>query len=186
MQVTSLPNDIVATHPNAQLHGARPLHLPMTQPVATYREQRFDGRRTFELFDDRVRIAGHTQFSSEFDFAVQLSGLNPEPMRMRLRNKEFWAGTWMLLGSLIGCTVLLSAMQASYASAAFVLVAVVGAGGFALMLATARKVEFVGFQNTAGLRVLDIARAGPDAGRLDSFIELVVTHIRRATQAETV
>lgn len=187
MQVASSSNDIVETHPNAQLQGeARPLHPPMTQPVATYRERRFDGRRTFELFADRVRIAGSTQFSSEFDFAVQLSGLNPEPMRIRFRNKAFWAGTWMLLGSIIGCTVLLSAMQASYASAAFVLVAVVGASGFALMLATARKVEFVGFQNSAGLRVLDIARSGPDAGQLDAFIELVVTHIRRAAQAETV
>ncbi len=185
MQIASSSMISSGTHPNAQLHGGKLLHPRMTQPVATYRERRFDGKRTFELFDDRVRIVGSTQLSSEFDFAVQLSSLNPEPMRMRFRNKGFWAGTWMLLGSIIGCTVLLSGMQASYASAAFVLVAVIGASGFALMLATARKVEFVGFQNSAGLRVLDIARSGPDAGRLDSFIELVVTHIRRAAQVET-
>jgi len=158
----------------------------MTQPIATYREHRFDGKRIFELFDDRIRIAGSTQFSSEFDFAVQLRVLNPEPMRLWFRNKSFWAGIWMLLGSVIGCTVLLSAMQASYASAAFVLVAVLGVSGFALMLATARKVEFVAFQNDAGMRVMDIARAGPDAGQLDSFVELMVRHIRHAAKPGTV
>jgi hypothetical protein len=158
------------------------LAIDMTQPIATYREQRFDGKRTFELFDDRVRVAGSAQLSSEFDLSVPLHALNPEPMRLRIRNKAFWAGTWLLLGSVLGCTVLLSAMQVSYASAAFVLVAVVGASGLALSLATARKVEFLAFQNNAGFQVLAIARSGPDARRLDAFVELIAQHIRTAAR----
>lgn len=153
----------------------------MTHPIATYRERRFDGKRTFELFADRVQIRGSTQLSSDFEISVPLKTLNPVPMRLRLRNKAFWAGAWMLIGSVIGSTVLYSALHVSYASPAFLLVAVVGAGGCALMLATARKVEFASFQSTAGVHVLDIARAGPDAVHLDTFVQLVTASIQTAS-----
>jgi hypothetical protein len=156
----------------------------MTHPIATYRERRFDGKRTFELFADRVQIRGSTQLSSDFEISVPLKTLNPTPMRLRLRNKSFWAGTWMLLGSVIGSTVLFNALHVSYASPAFVLVAVVGAGGCALMLATARKVEFASFQSTAGVHVLDVARSGPDAGQLDAFVQLVVSGIQTASSED--
>ena len=155
----------------------------MTQPIAVYREQRFDGKRTFELFDDHVEITGSAQLSSDFQVSIPLKALVPKPMRLNIRHKGFWAGGWMLLGSVLGCTVLSSAMNVSYASPAFVLTLGVGISGFALMLATMRKIEFVGFQNDAGLRAIDMARSGPDAGKLDAFVDLMVTSIRAASEA---
>ena len=56
-----------------------------------------------------------------------------------------------------------------------------GMGGFVLMLATARKVEFISFASTAGVHVLDFARSGPDACSLDSCVERVSTNISNAT-----
>ena len=150
-------------------------------PIATYRDQRFDGKRVFELFADRIRIQGSTQFASEFDYSIPLATLNPIPMRMRVRNKNFSAGLWMLLIAVVVDVVLVSSFHIPPESASVVLIGCIGMGGFVLMLATARKVEFMAFSSTAGIHVLDLARSGPDARNLDSFIELVSKCISDAT-----
>src|SRR5262245_52717757 len=51
--------------------------------------------------------------------------------------------------------------------------------GLLLGFAIFRKIEFVQFQNEAGLMVLDIARAGPDASRLDDFVSAIVGRIHQ-------
>ena len=151
------------------------------EPIATYREQRFDGKRVFELFADRVRICGSAQLSSEFETSIPLATLNPTPMRIRIRNKAFWSGLWMLLGTVVLDTVLVSSFHVPPESFSVGLIGCIGMGGFVLMLATARKVEFISFTSTAGVHVLDLARSGPDARNLDSFVELVSTNISNAT-----
>lgn len=156
------------------------------QPIATYREQRFDGKRVFELFPDRVRIRGSAQLSTEFDTSVSLRALNPVPTRIRVRNKAFWSGLWMLIAAVVLDTILVSSFHIPPESFAVLLVGCMAMGGFVLMLATARKVEFISFTSTAGVHVLDFARSGPDARNLDSFVELVTTNISNATTGNAI
>lgn len=154
----------------------------MTQLIAVYRERRFDGKRTFELFNDRVDVSGSAQLSSDFQISIPLKTLIPTPTKLNIRHKAFWAGLWAVIGSALGCTVLGNAMNVSYASPAFILTLVLGLSGFALMLATMRKIEFIGFQSAAALRAIDIARSGPDAGKLDSFIKRMADRIAAASE----
>ena len=149
-------------------------------PIATHRDQRFDGKRVFELFPDRINIRGSAMFSSEFETSIPLNTLNPNPAHIRFRNKSFWSGLWVLLTASILDTILVSAFHVPRVSESTVLIGVIGMSGLALMLATARKVEFITFATTAGVHVLDFARSGPDAHNLDSFIELLRTNISNA------
>ena len=149
-------------------------------PIATHRDQRFDGKRVFELFPDRICIRGSALLSSEFETSIPLNTLNPNPARIRFRNKAFWSGLWVLLAASIVDTILVSAFHIPRASESVVLIAVIGMSGLALMLATARKDEFITFATTAGVPVLDFARSGPDAHNLDSFVELLTTNISNA------
>lgn len=149
--------------------------------IAVYREQRFDGKRVFELFHDRVRIRGSRQFSSEFETFVSLAALDPTPMRIRIRHKSFWSGLLILLVAFILDCILVSGFHFPPESSSVGLVGCIGMAGVALMLATARKVEFISFSNIAGRPVLDFARSGPDAADLDSFVQLVSKNINNAT-----
>ena len=69
------------------------------EPIATYEEQRFDGKRRFELFEDRVVVSGKTTFTSEFESVVPLTTLRPEFTRMRLRNLYFYMGIFLTAGA---------------------------------------------------------------------------------------
>ena len=53
-------------------------------PIATYREQRFDGKRVFELFVDRIPSEDGNQFRSEFQMSVPLRTLDPVHRRERV------------------------------------------------------------------------------------------------------
>ena len=89
--------------------GFRPLHVrrcyayPVNedQPIATYREQRFEGKRLFELFPDRVRVRGSVQLQSEFDTTVPLHILNRTPNFIRIRSKSFAQGSWLFIGAIV-------------------------------------------------------------------------------------
>jgi hypothetical protein len=152
------------------------------EPIATYRETRFEGKRVFELFPDRVRVRGSVQLSSDFDVSIPLTALNPNPMRIRTRNKAFWSGLWMLLLAVVLDTVLVSSFHIPSESFSVGLIGCIGMGGFVLMLATARKVEFVSFANVTGVQVLGFARSGPDARDFDSFVERIRINISNATK----
>jgi hypothetical protein len=150
------------------------------QPIATYREQRFDGKRVFELFPDRVRVRGSVQLQSEFDTTIPLNTLIPTPNLIRFRNKGFVHGVWMFLGAIILDTFLITSLHVPAENSVIMLIGGIGFAGLVVMLIAARKVEFISFNSTAGIAVLDFARSGPDAANLDSFVGLVSKHISDA------
>ena len=154
------------------------------EPIAVYRETRFDGKRVFELFPDRIRIHGNIQLQSEFDTFIFLALLDPNPTRIWLRHKAFWSGLWMLLIALILDSVLVSGFHFPPESFSVGLIGSMGMAGVVLMLATIRKVEYRMFANIGGTKVLAIARSGPDAGNLDSFVQLLRTAISNAREGE--
>lgn len=151
--------------------------------IATYSEQRFDGKRTFTLLADAVVVIGSAALTSEFQARIPLSSLDPNYSILRFRNRNFWAGLWMVVISFVVCTILVSGFHMSWTTMPPGMVACIGMGGFLLCLATARKVEFIRFTTGAGVVVLDLARSGPERDKLDGFIDALTKQIRVARGA---
>jgi len=150
------------------------------ESIATYSEVRFDGSRTFALLPDRIIVSGKQSLQSEFEMAIALTSLNPNPGKYWLRNPSFIVGMWLALGAFIICSILVSCFSVSFAAFGPCLLVAMGLGGGILMLATFFKVEFVRFQNDGGIVILDLARAGKSAAQLDSFIDALTKQIRIA------
>lgn len=62
------------------------------EPIATYSESRFDGKRSFELFADKVIVRGKENLQSNYVSEVALSTLTPNLDRMRHRSDWFMTG----------------------------------------------------------------------------------------------
>jgi len=147
------------------------------ETIATYFEQRFDGKRSFTLLPDAVVVAGRTTFNSDFEGRIPLSSLDPNYNRLRVRSRSCWTGLWMAVIAFVVWQVLVNGIHMSWAATPAGMVACFGAGGFLLSLATLRKVEFIRFSTQAGVVVLDLARAGPERDKLDGFVEALTRQI---------
>lgn len=152
------------------------------EPIATYREKRVEGSCVYQLFPDRLQIGGNEQLSSKYKSVIPLRNIEPSPTHIWHRNNLFHGGVWMLLAAVVIDTILVSGFGIPAYNSAVGLVGCIGMGGFVLMLATARKVEFATFSSAAGVAVLGIARSGPDAAHFDSFVDLVSKHITQCKQ----
>ncbi len=152
-------------------------------PIATYSEVRFDGKRTFMLFHDRIYIRGKATFKSDFEIEIPLASLDPNYYRLNIRNGAFMGGVWMAVVSYVICTILVSGFKMTFADNAVVLVAGIGFSGLILSAATYRKVQFLCFRNRGGGKVFDIARSGKQAEQLDSFVDALTKQIKLAREA---
>jgi hypothetical protein len=151
----------------------------MTDPIAAYKEARFYGKRTFELFEDTVVVRGKHTFKSEFEIAVPLRILVPSVVRTRARNKAFFSGLWLTIGSLMVAYIVESISQKD-ASEAIIYLCILSGVGVLLSVVTARKVEWAQFISDAGIIALNVARAGKQTDKFDSFVEALVAQIRMA------
>lgn len=147
------------------------------EPIATYFEQRFDGKRMFTLFPDAIEIRGSVALTSKFELRIPLSSLDSNYTKLWHRNRNFNAGLGMIAASTLVCTILVNGFQIPWVSAATGMTACMGMAGLLLSLATCRKVEFVQFRTTAGLTVLDLSRSGPQRDQFDGFVEALVKQI---------
>jgi hypothetical protein len=153
------------------------------EPIATYSEKRFDGKRTFTLLSDAVVVRGSATLSADFEARIPLSSLDPNYSTLRFRNRIFWGGIWMMTASFVVCSILVSGFHMSWATMPPGMVACIGMAGFLLCIATGRKVEFIRFTTQAGVVVLDLARSGPERDKLDSFIDALTRQIRVARES---
>ena len=147
--------------------------------IAQYRERRFGTRRDFVLFDDAVSIRGKTFLLSEFDSTVPLQALVPTTSRAKIRNPTFLGGLALFLFAVTLISMFWGGPGPKQNLPIFVLGCLLTLLGLLLGFAIFRKIEFVQFQNEAGLMVLDIARVGPDASRLDDFVSAIVGRIHQ-------
>ena len=145
----------------------------MDTPTATFTERRFDGRRQFELYSDRIAISGIASLGARFELNIDLDALVPAPDRLWARSRGFWSGIGMLL---VFSTIPLGfeAVLSSYWKG---LSWVLAAGGLLLALATARRIEWAVFRNSAGIELVTIARSGPDRDNFQRFVDAVRTAI---------
>ncbi len=139
-----------------------------------------EGKRTFDLFADRIFVRGHVSLKSSFEINLPLHILNPVWSRFRTRNAVFRAGM-IFFGAGLLCGTGLVEMHGPAFFAAMALS--LGLAGAFMMLVTVRKIEYAAFQNMSGFNVLTMARSGPDAGKFDEFVGLVAERIAQAKLA---
>ncbi len=149
-------------------------------PLAVFREsRRFEGKRSFELHSDVIRITGSDCLGGRCDMAVPLAQLESRSGTLRTRSKYFWIGSWMIL---LGGGYLVTQRKAFVLSSPLSLLIeiaiVVVLVGLFLSVTTFRQLEFARFLNRDGILVFDIARSGPDKARFDEFIGEVAQQIR--------
>jgi hypothetical protein len=138
-------------------------------PVATYAERRFDGRRLFELYTDRIAISGTAFLGARFELNISLDALAPDPDRLWARPNGFWSGVGMFVVFSTGPSGFASVLSPWWKGLSWVL----AAGGLLLALATSRRIEWAVFRNAAGVELLTIARAGPSRDNFQVFVDAV-------------
>lgn len=151
-----------------------------TPPLATYYKVRIDGKRTFELHADSIRIRG-SSIRKSVDATIPLKRIEPRVMqRAYVRHRA------AIICALL-CVVCVAAWGFFVPLGGFPLestislLPMVGAPIYLVIaLLTFRKVEFAQFGNDAGVVAFDIARSGPERANFDAFVERVVQQIRIA------
>jgi hypothetical protein len=150
-------------------------------PIATYRERRFDGRRDFSLYTDRLEVSGKQTPGAEFTSTFNLGSLDPHLNRIRKRDPGFVGGIWMVLISF----GLLQSHTVSFPSNWSGLTAVMGVAGLLLSIATLRRIHWATFRSVAGVELVSIARSGPDASSFEEFLERMANQIRAASSGSS-
>ena len=150
----------------------------------TYAERRFDGKRTFQLFADRVVIRGSEALSSEYEKTVRLDSLNAEFDRLWYRNPNCMHGIYLAVGSLIAVSILHKGFGMSSGTYLGGMAAVGVIVGLLLAFATRHKVEYAVFKNQAGTSALSVARSGKQVGDYDPFIQRLVQQIQSCRQKD--
>ena len=153
----------------------------MDTPVATYAERRFDGRRLFELYANRIAISGTASLGARFELNISLDALVPAPDRLWARPNGFWSG--------IGMLVVFSTVPLGFASVLSVwwkgLFWGLAVSGLLLALATSRRIEWAVFRNAAGVQLLTIARSGPSRNNFQAFVDAVRGAIQARAEKPT-
>jgi hypothetical protein len=151
----------------------------MEEPIATYEEARWELKRRFELFPDRVRVTGQGLRFGRFDETVSLSILRPIPNRQWVRGRPFRIGLGFLISAIIWAGLLAASWgRGALSQVEVLLVGLLGSVGLVMMGATARPIEFARFPTDAGPVALDIGRVGPGVQEFDEFVELVISRIQ--------
>ena len=153
------------------------------QPLKTYFEKRFDGRRTFSLYPDRVVIAGKKRFSMEFQSVVPLAGIYPEWNRLFIRYGDFHIGLIFLAGAIVVAIVFAGLFESATLWWAMIVPVSFAISSLWTMIATYRKVEFAQFVlGGSGVAALDVALTRRDRREYDAFVEAVAAQIRHTNE----
>jgi hypothetical protein len=146
-------------------------------PIATYREVRFDGKRLFRLHADRLEIEGRTFLVSEFQTSIPLITVAPGLTILRVRPRNSIGVAAFTAIAALAATILIKDFGFFWDDKPVVLSLLLTLVGLALMAATWKKVEFHRFATVMGHVAFDIARSGPDAASFDAFLTMVKRQI---------
>ena len=152
------------------------------EPLARYFEQRFDGKRTFELFPDKLQVRGAETLGADYEQTFRLASPQPEVNRMWYRNRSFNAGLWMFVGGGFAFVVLTWGLGRSFEWFWLGITGCVVLPGLLLAIATCRKVEYAVFRSEAGIEAVSVARSGKEAAAFDAFVKRLAEQIRICEQ----
>lgn len=148
------------------------------EPIARYSERRFEGRRDFQLFGDRVLIIAKDYMGSESESSVMLDSMVPVLSRGRARSSAFsWAVMMVFIpiGLLQSDTLDLFSYWGGIAFS-------IGVAGVLVGIVTFRKIEWVSLNSTVGILSLAIVKSGPDVASFDAFVERLRAQVITATE----
>ena len=159
--------------------------------LATYREKQLGVRRVFFLYDDRIVVRAHRRLGNESEVSIRLNLLNPDLGVLRVRDKSFQAALTTFLTGTAMAAVSFYVAQSDRISlleqVSFWIFVAVGALGLICLPMTFKRVEFYFFRDIRRpeVKLLDIARRGPDAGHFEEFVGELRRHIRLARHNES-
>lgn len=148
------------------------------EPIARYSERRFEGRRDFQLFEDRVLVIAKDSMGNESESSVMLDSLVPVLSRGRARSSAFsWAVMMVFipLGLLQSGTLDLYSYWGGMAFSICVAGVLVG-------IVTFRKIEWISLNSTVGILSLSIVKSGPDVASFDAFVERLLAQVIAAAE----
>lgn len=137
------------------------------EPLAVYRETRFEGPRQYSVFPNHLAVSGRETFRSEFEVKVPLANLHPEYSRVRVRNRLFWLGLFLVvLGGLGVLERLSTPTGVRYEDFWAVLWVALLMAGVVLCGATWRKTAQVVFVNESGQGIVGLVERDDSQARL--------------------
>lgn len=147
------------------------------EPVATYSEDLFSGKRLFTLYPDHVHIQGKAYLKNDFIVDVELKNLDPHYSQIRVRDSGFWAGVWIILGAVMMAEILSRVFHVDLTNPVLGFFATLPIAGLLLCIVTFRKIECYSFINTSGVLALTIARSRKNSQAFDTFIAQLIGFI---------
>lgn len=147
------------------------------EPIARYSERRFEGRRDFQLFEDRILIIGKESMGNESEFSIMLDSLVPVLSRGRARSSAF---SWAVMMVFIPLGLLQSGTLDLYSYWGGIAFSI-GVAGVLVGIVTFRKIEWISLNSTVGIISVAIVKAGPDVASFDAFVERLLAQVIAAT-----
>ena len=146
----------------------------------TYREATLFGQRKYELQPGKIIIVGKAPGSYEFEQTIDLSQINPDYIRVRIRPTVAWISLAFSLVSGLLSIVLVKEFAIKSAAVPGVL-GILSVSALVVAIATMRRVEYARFCSDGyGSVLLNVARSGPDQDQFESFVETLVGQIDAA------
>ena len=149
-------------------------------PIATYEEARYDGKRIFELFADRLVFRGKQALGTDVHGEVSLAELNPVFDRVGVRNPHFYSGSTISGGCGLFIIFMTSGFHYEFLSDPVLIAVAFGFCGLIVMAATYRKTQFSVFRTLAGVPAVDIAQNEKQANECAQFVQKLVDQIKAA------
>lgn len=155
-----------------------------SDPIAVYREHRFESRREFRLFPTEIQVAAHDNLAGNHaEVTIPLSTLRPKADRLWLRHRAFQR---LLLITAIATVVSVVCFVGPFSVPVRVFGTILS-GIFAFMcgVVTAccwRRIEWAQFVNDSGVAVLQIAVIGYERGQFPQFLNELIRAIEAARE----
>ena len=135
-----------------------------------YAEKTFEGKREYHLDKQELRVEGKEFLFSDYQTTVQLSELNPDFERIRIRIGSFYAGIGTCLLFFIAASVLSELFKVDALSRPISMLYSLSLCGALMALVTFRKIEYVRVRSKYGIPIIAIAKAGKRKDEFEHFI----------------
>lgn len=155
------------------------------EPLATYQTNGFEGKRSYQLGLEEVRVTGNTGEMS-FEATFPLAKLMPHFQRVKRHTRLFYWGAYLAVTggtgvSLLGYTLDLhqgSLGHLTYVAFTAMMVGVVWA------LIFSRQVSHFVFLWDSGTVAFEIVKSGKQGNDCSSFVEAIVEGIKREKKSQ--
>jgi hypothetical protein len=121
--------------------------------------------------------------SDEMDLSFELVTLSPVFSHLRVRSRYFRLGLLMLILPWFFAGMATIVFEHATTSQLVVLPTGISIVGFIMAAVSARRTEYARFTSQAGVATVDIARAGGESARFDTFIDALTKQIQVARGA---